>query len=338
MYAYVNAIGIFLIAVITMLIVRGVLIQRLKAIAKRTGSKLDDIVIEGINQLQWPFYIAMPVYISSLSLNFPENIKKVLTTLALITLIFYAIRFFQGIIIHAIQTFVFKQEDDPKVNGSLKSLLNVFVKIVLWSLGFLLIAQNIGFNVTALLGGLGIGGVAIAFALQKTLEDFFAFFSIYFDKPFEVGDFISTGTDMGTVEQIGVKSTRLKSLKGDELILPNSDLMATRINNFRKMEKRRIAMNIGVTYETESTKLRKIPVIIEKIINDQKETEFDRAHLKEFGDSALMFEVVFYINSSDYAVYMEAQQQINLQLIEAFTNEKINFAYPTQHLFVQNIE
>jgi small-conductance mechanosensitive channel len=204
-----------------------------------------------------------------------------------------------------------------------------------WLLAFVIILQNLGFNVTALVGGLGIMGIAIGFALQSVLEDVFSFISIYFDKPFKKGDFIVLQEGkMGTVEHIGIKSTRVRTLKGQELVVPNTELTAADINNFSDMETRRIQFNIGVAYETERKKLEKINDYIKEIIEGIENVEFRRSHLKEFGDSALIFEVVFVVNDNDYNVYMDIRQKINFAILKKLEKESIEIAYPTQKIFL----
>jgi small-conductance mechanosensitive channel len=199
----------------------------------------------------------------------------------------------------------------------------------------LLFLSNIGVDVTPLLAGASIGGIAIAFALQNVLTDVFASFSIYFDKPFRVGDFITVGADSGTVKRIGIKTTRLQSLQGEELIISNKQLTESRINNFKRMDKRRGVFTFGVIYQTEIKKLEKIPKIITDIITKNKTAELDRVHFKSFGDSSLDYEVVYYVKSSDYRVFMDIQQEINLEIIHQFQKEGIEFAYPTKTVFLQ---
>jgi small-conductance mechanosensitive channel len=195
----------------------------------------------------------------------------------------------------------------------------------------------LGYNVNSLIAGLGIGGIAVALAVQNILGDLFSSFTLLLDKPFQVGDYIVIGADSGTVERIGMKTTRIKSLQGEELIVPNAELTGTRIQNFKKMTKRRVVFLIGITYETPHDKIKKVNDIVASIVNKSEHAELDRVHFKEFGDFSLNFEVVFYVNSSVYAVYMDTRQEINFALKEKFDKEGISFAYPTQTLFVEKV-
>jgi small-conductance mechanosensitive channel len=189
-------------------------------------------------------------------------------------------------------------------------------------------------NVTALITGLGIGGVAIALALQAVLGDLFASLSIVLDKPFVIGDFITVGEFAGTVEHVGLKTTRVRSLSGEQVIFSNSDLLNGRIRNFKRMSERRILFGVGVTYQTPLESLRKIPGMIRAIVEGQSKTRFDRCHFKGFGDSSFDIETVYFVLDPDYAVYMDIQQAINFEIIRQFTAEGITFAYPTRTLFV----
>ncbi len=206
--------------------------------------------------------------------------------------------------------------------------------MLVWSLILLLILDNLGINVTALLAGLGIGGIAIALALQNVLGDLFASLSIMIDKPFEIGDFIVVGEFRGTVEHIGLKTTRIRSLSGEQNIFSNTDLLQSRIRNFRRMSERRVEFRIEVTYQTPLEKLQKIPEILQNIITAIEKTRFDRSHFKEYGESGLVFETVYYILSSDYNLYINIQQRINLEIFRIFKEEKIEFAYPTRTLYI----
>lgn len=195
--------------------------------------------------------------------------------------------------------------------------------------------DNLGVDVTTLITGLGIGGVAIALATQNILGDLFASLSIVLDKPFVVGDFIRTGEDLGRVEQIGLKTTRVRSLSGELLVFSNSDLLQSRIRNYKQMEERRILFRIGVVYQTAPARLRRIPLIVREIIERQQAVRFDRAHFAAFGDSSYDFEFVYFVGSPDYNAYMDTQQAINLAIVDAFAAEKIELAYPTRTLHLE---
>ncbi len=212
--------------------------------------------------------------------------------------------------------------------------MGVVAKAALWVVFSLLMLQNLGVQVTALITGLGIGGIAIALAVQNVLGDLLASLSIIFDRPFEVGDFVIVGDLMGTVENVGLKTTRMTSLSGEQLVFNNSDLLSSRIRNYKRMRERRILFEIGVIYGTTKEQLEMIPDRVKAAVETQENTRFDRCHFKAFGDSALLFETVYYMLVPDYNAYMDTQQAINLQLYENLTSEGIEFAFPTQTIHV----
>ena len=224
--------------------------------------------------------------------------------------------------------------------GALASSLGILgflLRLVIWTLIFLLTLDNLGVDITTLVAGLGIGGLAIALAVQSILGDLFASLSIALDRPFVVGDFIVLGDFLGTVEAIGIKSTRVRSLGGEQIILGNSDLLNSRVRNYGRMSERRVQFSVGVTYETPEDVVRKIPGLIRQIIDDQDGVRFDRAHFAKFGDFALEFETVYYVLSSDYNVFMDTQQEIYFALLTAFAGAGIEFAYPTQKLWMAGV-
>lgn len=217
---------------------------------------------------------------------------------------------------------------------ALQNAATFFGRLALWAAVLLLVLDNLGVQVTTLLAGLGIGGVAVALALQSILGDLFASVSILVDKPFEIGDFIIVGDLMGTVEHIGLKSTRVRSLSGEQIIFGNTDLLGSRIRNFKRMYERRVVFSIGVTYDTPYAKVAAIPGWIRALVEAQPDVRFDRAHLAKFGPSSLDYEVVYFVKRADYNLYMDRQQSIHLALLRRFEEEGVAFAFPTQTLHV----
>lgn len=222
---------------------------------------------------------------------------------------------------------------DRAVASSL-GIVGFLVRAAIWSIILLLVLDNLGVDVTALVAGLGIGGVAIALASQNILGDLFASLSITFDRPFVIGDFLVVDDVMGSVEYIGVKSTRLRSLSGEQVVMSNADLLKSRVRNYGRMQERRVVFTLNVTYDTPLALLRRIPELIEEIIRAQDGTRFDRSHFSQHGAASLDFETVYYVLSADYNRYMDLQQAINLAIHERFTQLGIEFAYPTQTLYL----
>jgi small-conductance mechanosensitive channel len=215
--------------------------------------------------------------------------------------------------------------------------LGFVARLALWSALVLLGLQNLGVNVTALVAGLGIGGIAVALAVQNILGDLLSSVAIVLDRPFELGDFVIIDDMLGTVEHIGLKTTRIRSLFGEQIVVGNSQLLESRIRNYKRMAERRIVFSLGVTYETPHGLVVRIPGIIREIIEARDGVRFDRAHFQKYGDFALVFEAVYYVLSPDYNRYMDTHQAINLDVLERFQQEGIEFAYPTQTLHIPGL-
>jgi small-conductance mechanosensitive channel len=223
---------------------------------------------------------------------------------------------------------------DRAMAGSL-GVIGFIVNVVIWAMVLLLTLDNLGVDITALVAGLGIGGIAVALALQNILGDLFASLSITLDRPFVVGDFLILGDFMGSVEYIGIKSTRLRSLSGEQIVMPNADLLGSRVRNYGRMAERRVVFVTNVTYETPIESVERIPALIRQIVEAQDDTRFDRSHFMRHGSASLDFETVYYVLSPDYNKYMDIQQAINVRLHRELANLGVEFAYPTQRLILE---
>lgn len=313
-------------------IFRGVLILRLRTLAKKTKTDIDDVAIRVIDTLRPSFYGFVALYFAIQALIFPDIVQKIASGVLLIWIVYQAIRAARVLAEFLIEKSI--KEEDERVRKHKAGTVGKLLNIGLWALGALLILQNLGINITSLVAGLGIGGIAIALAAQNILGDLFSSFAINFDKPFVEGDFIKVGDKSGTVEKIGIKTTRVRSSQGEEIVMANTALTSATIQNFKKMQKRRGEFSFGVTYETPSEKLKKIPEIVTEIIDKTENTEPFRVHFMRFDDSALGFDVQYYITSADYDEYLDAQEQINLLIVEAFEKERIEMAYPTRTIYM----
>lgn len=302
-------------------------VRKLRATVERTKTHVDDAFLDILDDVKAPIYAAVALYAAARYLQLPEVVDRIITAIFIIVVVYEAIQLLQKFLVYLVRELWLKDGEGVE---QMSSILGLIIKIVLWSVGLLLILSNLGVNVTSLIASLGIGGIAVALALQNVLSDMFSSFSIYFDRPFKVGDFIIVGDHMGTVKKIGLKTTRIQSLQGEEIIISNNELTSTRVRNFKQMQKRRVPFTIGVTYDTPKAKLEKIPEIVEKIMARVDNAKLDRAHFKEFGESSLNYEIVYYVLTGDYAKYMDTRQEINLALVEAFEKEGIEFAFPTR--------
>lgn len=331
---YLFAAGVFIVSIIVLKIFQVIILKKLQSAAEHTKTDLDDILVSIVEKLKPPFYSFIAFYIALKILNLSNLIENIIDGLFILVLVYQIINALQEFIIYI--TNKLSSKEGGSVNRSIADSISMIAKITLWTFAILLILSNWGVNITSLVAGLGIGGIAIALALQKILGDIFSSFSIFIDKPFEPGDFIVAGADMGEVKKIGIKTTRIKTLQGEELIISNQELTTQRIKNFKKMKERRILFTLGVCYETPIEKMRKIPDIIREIINKEDNTKIDRVYFKSYGDFSLNYEIVYYVSSGEYIKYAEAQESINFAIKEAFEKEKIEFAYPTQTVFVKN--
>lgn len=324
--------GIFLGMLILRLFKRTILI-RLKKWSEKTETQVDNYIVDGIERFGIPIANFIIFYFGINYLTLSEKTTTYVHGAVAVIITYYALRLISSTILLILQSHVRKQEQgEEKVKqiGGIMLLLN----IIIWALGLLFLFDNLGYNVTTIIAGLGIGGIAIALAAQNILGDLFNYFVIFFDRPFEIGDFIVVDDKKGNVEHIGIKTTRLKSLTGEQLVFSNSDLTNSRIHNFKRMERRRIAFTLGFVYETELEKLKEIPDIIKATLGEHKDITLDRVHFLTYGDYSLKYEVVFFVENSDYNRYADIQQEINFRLFEVFKEKNIKLAYPSQTIIL----
>ncbi len=325
------------IAVLLRLFV-AILIRRLRQVVRLTSTDVDDIAVDVLSRTQLLFLLFLGAWAGSRTLTLGDNASLALRVFGVGAILLQVAAWGNVTISAVIRRQVRRTVAEDPAAATTMNALGFLLRIALWTLLVLAALANLGIEIGPLLAGLGVGGIAVALAIQNILGDLFASLSIVLDKPFVIGDLIVVGTMSGTVEHIGLKTTRVRSVSGEQLVFSNSDLLSSRIQNFRRMEERRILTRLGVTYQTPRAVLARIPGIIRESIEKQSGTRFDRAHFKEFGDSALIFEVVFFVLAPDYLSWMEVQQAINLELVQRFEEEGIEFAYPTRTLFVERGE
>lgn len=332
---YLIGILLFLVYLLIFKIVQGLLIFQLKRFAKKTATDIDDTLIRVVDSLQPPFYSFVAFYLALNYLTLDDYVQRFFD-IVLIAWVTYQVIHAVEILIDYVTRRALKDRDEGDAESAIQAL-SLVSKIILWFIGILLILSNVGVDITSLIAGLGIGGIAVAFAVKDLLSDLFSSFTIYFDKPFKVGDFIVVGSTAGTVKQIGLKTTRIKSLQGEEVVIPNQQLTAETVQNYKRMERRRIEFSLGVTYDTGIKKVEKIPQMIQEVIEATDNVEFGRTHFRRFGDSALEFEIVYHVTSGDYQLFMDSQHAINLGIMRAFDKAGIDFAYPTQTIYTKKI-
>lgn len=311
----------------------------IKRWAQKTTSTLDDKIFNNVKAPIFLIAILIGAYYSLTILSILDGYRELLRHIFIVAEIF-AIAFMLTRVFSVTLNWYGERraKQDKAVSNHLLFVFNKILQIIIYIAAFLAVLWAFNIDLSNIVVGLGVGGIAIALAVQSTLSDILSAFSIYFDRPFEIGDFIVIGEYSGTVTKIGVKSTRLQLLQGEELVISNKELTSTSLRNFKKLQKRRIAFTIGVTYDTPPEKLKKIPTLIEQVITNTKLVEFSRAHFSEFGDFSLKFEIVYYVTTGEYDKYMDAQQEINLGILKAFEKEGITMAFPTQTLLIKNQE
>jgi small-conductance mechanosensitive channel len=325
-----------LLAYLVLCLARRFVRQRLERLAPRTKTQWDDIAAQAVARTKGLFLLLVALFIGSHLLQISGRAGAITRSLLVIALLVQG-----GLWLGTVTTALLgryremAKEKDPAAVTTI-SALGFMSRLVIWSVVLLLALDNLGIHVTALVAGLGVGGIAVALAVQNVLGDLFASLSIVLDKPFVNGDFIIVDDLLGSVEYVGLKTTRLRSLSGEQLVFSNADLLGSRIRNYGRMYERRVVFGIGVTYQTPREKLERIPAIIRAAVETQEQTRFDRSHFQKYGDFALQFETVYYVLTPDYNTYMDRQQAINLAIHAAFEKERIEFAYPTQTVFVAN--
>lgn len=328
------AAGILVALLVLLWIVRRILAIRAAKIASRTRTSWYDLPLSIVRDIRvWLIFPAL-LHVAAQSLILPAAGLQTLKIIAVVGVAMQLLITSRLIVDFSLNMLLrrFKTpqgEPDPTVASSM-GVLRVMAFVLIGAIVLLLALDNLGIEITPMLTGLGIGGIAVALALQNILGDLFGSLTIILDKPFVVGDFIIVGDKMGTVEKIGIKTTRLRALSGEQLIFSNNDLLSSRIQNYKRMFERRIVFGVGVVYESTGEQLKAIPGIIRAAVEAQDQARFDRAHFKTFGAYSLDFETVYYVKVPDFNTYMDVQQAINLELFEKFAAAGIDFAYPTQ--------
>ena len=330
---YLIALGIILAGFLIVMIFKRVILQRIKRWTEKTVTNFDDYVVRSIERFGIPALYITIVYVGLNYLTFTERGTYIVKIAATVAITFFAIRLVSHTFLLLLESYVRRQENGEEKVKQLGGIM-LIINVVIWGIGLLFLFDNMGYDVTAVVTGLGIGGIAIALAAQNILGDLFNYFVIFLDRPFEIGDFIIIDDKMGTVEYIGVKTSRIKSLSGEQLVFANSDLTKSRIHNYKRMQRRRVVYKVGVIYQTPYEQVKTIPGLIKSIILEQEMTEFDRSHFAGFGEWSLNFEAVYYVLSSDFTKHMDVLQAINLRVFEEFEKAGIEFAFPTRTLYL----
>lgn len=331
---YLIALAVILGGIIVVLAFKKAMIHRLQAWASKTPGTWDDFIVESFSRFVFPILMWTIVYWGLHTLDLSDRTERFIRIATSIILTYYFLRLISSVITTLLKSGVRRREHGEEKIKQLGGLLMV-INIIIWFLGLVFLLSNWGIKVTPIIAGLGIGGIAVALAAQNILGDLFGYFVIFFDRPFEAGDFIIVDDKMGTIEYVGIKTTHIRALGGEQIIIGNANLTSSRIHNYKRMLKRRVVFTLNVDYGTPAEKLQRIPGMLKAIVEQHNLVTFDRAHFATYHDWSLRFEIVYYVLSADFNVYMDIQQKINISIYQLFETEQIAFALPTRSLLIR---
>lgn len=327
------AISIAVLVAAGLMMLKSLLVRRVRGLVSRTVNLVDDLLLDLIQHSRWPFFLALGMYLGSLVLELSTGLDTALHRLYFLVFFIQVGLWGNHIIGFTISTFLQRAKREDPTRAAVIALASFVARVAIWSVVVLVLLDNFGVKVGSAIAGLGIGGIAVGLALQSVLRDAFASVAIIMDKPFEVGDFLIVDDLAGTVEHIGVKTTRVRSLNGEELVFGNDHLLSTRIRNYKTLQERRVLFSFGIAFETPNEKVRALTPLVREIVEAAGDTRFDRAYVKEFTDSGLLFEVAYYVLHADFATMMDVRQRINVALHQRLAEEGIRFAYPARRVY-----
>lgn len=332
---YLIVLAYIFVALLLVKLFKRTILERLGRWTEHTKTTLDDHLISSLERYGIPIINVCIVYFGIDYLNLTARANHILNIATTVAITFLVIRFVTATLILAINSYFRKQHNIVSAASEMGAV-SLIINFVIWFIGLGFLFDNLGYDLTAIIAGLGVGGIAVALAAQNILGDLFNYFVIFLDRPFEIGDFLVVGSENGTIEHIGVKTTRIRTLSGEQLVFSNSDLTSSRIHNFKTMQERRIVFKIGVTYQTSYEQLEQIPGMLKSIIEAQDPVRVDRIHFQSYGDSSLDYEIVYYVLNPSYNKYMDIQQAINLGIYKQFAALGIEIAFPTRTVFLAN--
>lgn len=331
---WAELIGITIGVTLVLMLFRRVFFGRFAKLAERTKNRVDDVVAEVLHGMRTWFLFVIAFYLAVEFIAADAPAIPWLLRLVFVGFLFQIGLWGNDLIKVGIEWYVEARENEASQITAARAI-GMVGRLVLWTIVFLALLDNFGIDVTALVAGLGIGGIAIALAVQNVLADLLAYVSIVADRPFVYGDFLVVDDHSGTVEHIGIKTTRIRSLSGEQIVFSNNDLLGSRVRNYKRMNERRALFSVGVTYDTPHDVLTELPELLKQAVEGQENVRFDRAHLKAFADFSINYEIVYYMLVPDYAAFMDTQQAINLAVHRTFTDRGIEFAFPTQTIHVE---
>ncbi|MCL2669052.1 MAG: mechanosensitive ion channel family protein [Syntrophaceae bacterium] len=329
------AIGVIIAVFSLLTIAQRLAIRRLSNIAAVAESEFASLLINILKQPQFLILLVLSGYAASFAITLKPLLGIPWEKMVVLILIVQAGLWAGTGISFALNRAIRKRLDEDKASVTTMTFLAFVARFALWSIILLLILDNLGVSITGLIAGLGIGGIAIALAVQNILGDLLASLAIVLDKPFVIGDLVVVDSLSGTIEHIGLKTTRIRSSSGEQLIFSNNDLLRSRIRNYGRMAERRVVFTFGVAYETSLEQLRLIKEIVQQSFEPMEHARLLRVHFKEYGDASLNYEVAYCLDTADYTLCMDVQEAVNLQLFQRFQEKNIKFAYSSRTLFIQ---
>ncbi len=330
---YLFTAGAMLLVWILLRLIRKKLLSVIRKLANGTHTTFDDLIVDVCEKFVLPYLYLLINFSIAGRLNLSTTVRNTGNAAFQFITAYFLIRMINYLIHRAVVMYMERKGESSERVGQLNGIL-LIIKVITWIIGLIMLADNLGYDVTTLLAGFGVGGIAIALAAQNILGDLFSYLVIFFDKPFETGDFIVTGEHSGVVEKIGIKTTHVRSLDGQQLVMPNAEMAKSVIQNFKRLERRRVVFVLGVVYNTPVRLLRQLPVIVRETIGSKEMAGFDRVHLVSFGDFSINYEIVYYVESADFLLYRDLHHSVCLDLFEAFEKAGIGFAYPTQTVYI----
>ena len=329
--SYLITLGILLVVLVATRAFKRLLVGRLRLAAAHSEATTDDFLVEQLDRVLPTFGWTIALWLGTKQLDLPARAERLIGGVLLAVAVSVSARALLAFANYGSRGYFARRYggDDTRALV-LRPILAVFV----WTIALVFMLDNLGLKVSTVLAGLGIGGIAVALAAQAVLGDLFSYFAIVFDRPFAIGDFIIVDTFKGTVERIGIKTTRVRSLDGELIVFGNANLLANRIRNFRPMEKRRVEFRFGLAYQTPTQAVADVPALVKELVTSHEGVTFERAHFKKFGEWSLEFEVIYWVLDPDYNRYMDIQQAINLALKERLEARGLAFAFPTRTVHV----
>ena len=322
---YAIALTIIIVGSILLRLIKKLILNNVRAWSKRTQGTVDDVIVESTERFGIAALRFAIIYWGITYLTLSPKAENVVHVTTSVIVTYFMLRLISTVILLILQNNIRKQDQGENKIKQLGGLM-LLINIIIWVVGIVFLLDNLHYNVTTIITGLGIGGIAIALAAQNILGDLFNYFVIFFDRPFEAGDFIVVDDKMGTVEYVGIKTTRIRALGGEQIIIGNSNLTGSRMHNFKRLVNRRVVFNLNLDYRTPVEKIRIVPGLIRSIVEKQNPVMFDRAHFASFGDWSLKIETVYFVLDPDYNRFMNIQQAINLEIYETLLKHQIYFA------------